>query len=70
MSYEEEIAGLAVWLRGKTQEYFDAVEEERRRNKAHGLDSKLDALHSEDVAEYNRRLVLLKAKYGKELSAG
>jgi hypothetical protein len=30
----------------------------------------LDALHREDTKEYNRRLVLLKVKHGKELDEG
>jgi hypothetical protein len=64
VNFEEEFAVLAAWLRQKTKEYNEASDKERRSGKDHGLDSELNAVHRQDIAEYNRRLDDLKAKYG------
>jgi hypothetical protein len=66
VNFEEEFEILANWYRQKVKEYIKASNEEEIK----GLDSELDALHREDTEEYNRRLVLLKAKYGEEMDEG
>ena len=63
MSFEEEFEILASWYRQKVKEYLEASE----KTEVLELDSELNALHREDTKEYNRRLTLLRVKYGKEL---
>jgi hypothetical protein len=70
VSFEEEFEILKAWYRQKCDENNEAFSEALHRGEIKGLDCELDAQHREDIKEYNRRLVLLKVKYGKELDEG
>jgi hypothetical protein len=70
MNYEEEKKTLGEWFKQNHHENDKAHREAWSRGEIRGLDSEFGLKTKQINTEYNRRLVLLKAKYGKELSAG
>ena len=61
-TFESEFNELSNWLLGKTNTYLEKMEKE----KTTGHDSKLSYEQAQNVKRYNRRLLELKKKYGKE----
>jgi hypothetical protein len=70
MSFEEEFSVLWKQYRQKQDENDKARDEAFRLEGMKGLDSEFDVIFKNNIREYNRRLVLLKVKYGKELDEG
>ena len=61
-TFESEYEELKKWLFERTEIYF----EKREKEKPKGHDSKAEYKRAQDIQEYNRRLIALKKKYGKE----
>jgi hypothetical protein len=66
VNFEEEYKALWAWYDQRCNLYFEAL----RRGDRNGLDSEHDGWHKKDTKEFNRRLILLKVKYGRELDEG
>jgi len=64
-TFESEFAELANWIRKKITDYQEEIKKSSNREPK-GHDSELTYSHSQDVEEYNRRLIELKKKYGKD----
>ena len=64
-TFESEFAELAAWIRGKNQEDDEA----QRKDNTPGRDGILVYERRQVVLEYNRRLMALKKKYGRDTAA-
>ena len=70
MNYEEEINTLKKWWKQKVDEHIEASDKARKLRKEKGAPLELDGdyelrvIINKDYAEFRRRLVELKEKYG------
>ena len=66
-TFESEFAELANWIRMKNKEDSEAI----KKDTTSGRDGELVYQRAQVVKEYNKRLLALKKKYGKDTdSAG
>jgi hypothetical protein len=64
-TYEQERNELIDWIKQKNQEDIEA----HRKDTTKGKDGDLTYEYQQVVKEYNRRLIELKQKYGRETPA-
>ena len=62
-TFEREYAQLVDWMRKKNKEHDEAIDKDTTNN---GHDGILVYERAQVVKEYNRRLIALKKKYGKD----